>query len=92
MALYPEVQKKAQADIDQIALDRLPTLDDYELLPYIKAIIKEIARWGPVNPLGLPHRVPEDDVYENYLIPKGATVFGNIWYAIEHLPALITAA
>ena len=90
MALYPDVQKKAQADIDQIALDRLPTPDDYESLPYIKAIIKEIARWGPVSPLGLPHRVAEDDVYENYLIPKGATVFGNIWYAIEHFPAFVT--
>ena len=89
MAQYPDVQKKAQADIDQIALDRLPTPDDYESLPYIKAIIKEIARWRPVNPLGFPHRVAEDDVYENHLIPKGATVFGNIWYAIEHLPAFI---
>jgi len=88
MALYPEVQKKAQADIDQIALDRLPTLDDYESLPYIKAIIKEISRWGPATPLGVPHRVTEDDIYENYLIPKGATVFGNILYAID--PSLIT--
>jgi cytochrome P450 len=76
-------KQKAQADIDQIALGRLPTPDDYESLPYVKAIIKEIARWGPVSPLGLPHRVAEDDVYENYLIPKGATVFGNIW-AIAH--------
>jgi len=88
MAQCPDVQKKAQADIDQ--MDRLPTLDGHESLPYIKAIMKEIARWGPVNPLGLPHRVVEDDVYENHLIPKGATVFGNIWYAIEHLPAFIT--
>ena len=43
------------------------------------AIIKESARWGPTVPLGLPHRVMEDDVYENYLIPKGATVFLNVW-------------
>lgn len=28
---------------------------------------------------GIPHIVTEDDVYEGYLIPKGSTVFANIW-------------
>jgi len=46
------------------------------------AIIKESARWGPTVPLGLPHRVMEDDVYENYLIPKGATIFINTWCVV----------
>jgi hypothetical protein len=26
---------------------------------------------------GLPHAATEDDIYEGYHIPKGATVFGN---------------
>lgn len=52
MALHPEVQKRAQADVDQVAQSRLPTFDDYDSLPYIKAIIKEILRWAPVAPLG----------------------------------------
>jgi cytochrome P450 len=79
MALYPEVQKKAQADIDQLMSNRLPTHDDFDSLPYIRAIIKEVVRWGPVVPLGLPHSVLNDDVYENYFIPRGTTIFANIW-------------
>lgn len=83
MALHPEVQKKAQADIEKVAPNRLPTFDDYDSLPYVKAIIKEILRWGPVAPLGLPHRVMEDDVYEGYFIPEGTTVVSNIWYILR---------
>jgi cytochrome P450 len=79
MALYPEVQKKAQADIDQLVSNRLPTVEDFNSLSYIKALIKEVVRWGPVIPLGLPNAVLKDDVYENYFIPKGTTVHLNIW-------------
>jgi len=53
MALHPDIQKRAQADVDQVAQGRLPTLDDYESLPFIKAIIREVLRWAPVAPLGL---------------------------------------
>ena len=87
MALCPEVQRRAQADIDlEIAHDRLPTLDDFDSLPYLRAIIKETLRWGPVAPLGLPHRVMQDDFYEGYFIPKGATIVGNVWY---HCPSVL---
>ena len=51
MTVNPSVQEKAQADIDRVAPNRLPTLDDYDSLPYIRAI-KEVMRWGPVAPLG----------------------------------------
>jgi cytochrome P450 len=78
MALYPEVQKRAQEHIEQFAPNRLPTHDDYNSLPYIKSLLKELTRWAPVAPLGLPHRVIQDDVYEHYFIPKGATIIGNI--------------
>ena len=47
MALYPEVQKQAQAEIEQVTADRLPTLDNYDSLPYVIALVKEIMRWGP---------------------------------------------
>lgn len=53
MVLYPEVQKKAQAEIDGIiALNRLPTWEDRESLPYIDAICRELLRWQPITPLG----------------------------------------
>ena len=55
MALYPEVQKKAQAEIDSIVgTNRLPDFDDRPFLPYINAVIKELSRWNVVGPLGRP--------------------------------------
>jgi len=84
MSLHPDIQKKAQAEIDQVVgRHRLPNLDDRSSLPYVNAVIKEILRYAPVAPLGLRHRVIEDDVYEGYLIPKGTIVIANIW-AITH--------
>ncbi|KAG8688870.1 hypothetical protein FRC08_011226 [Ceratobasidium sp. 394] len=80
MTLFPEVQLKAQAEIDQvIGSDRLPNMQDQESLPYINAIVQEIVRWQPVTPLGMPHRSIQDDVYRGYLIPKGSTILGNVW-------------
>ena len=53
MALYPEVQKKAQAEIDAIVgPNRLPDFHDRPSLPYIDAIIKESSRWNLVLPFG----------------------------------------
>ena len=37
-------------------------------------------RWHPFSPLGLPHAVIEDDIYEGMLIPAGSTVIANIQY------------
>ncbi|KAL4079442.1 cytochrome P450 [Scleroderma citrinum] len=81
MTLFPEVQKKAQAEIDAIiGLDRLPTLSDRQSLPYIEALVKEIHRWHVVLPLvGFPHRVSEDDIHNGYYIPKGSLVIPNQW-------------
>ena len=54
MALYPEVQKKAQAEIDAvIGPNRLPGFEDRPSLPYINAIVKESSRWNLVGPLGM---------------------------------------
>ena len=53
MALYPEVQKKAQAEIDiVVGPNRLPDFGDRPSLPYINAVIKEVMRWHLVVPLG----------------------------------------
>ena len=55
MALYPEVQKKAQAEIDAVVgPNRLPDFHDRPSLPYINAVVKESSRWNLVGPLGRP--------------------------------------
>ncbi|KAF9447950.1 cytochrome P450, partial [Macrolepiota fuliginosa MF-IS2] len=39
--------------------------------------------WNPIAPLGLAHLTTEEDMYEGYYIPKGCTVFANV-YAMLH--------
>ncbi|KAK0183611.1 cytochrome P450 [Armillaria mellea] len=86
--LYPEVQAKAQAELDAV-------------LPYINAVVLEALRWNPAVPmgmrfhihesefitasfgLGVPHCSVKEDVYRGYYIPAGVTVLGNVW-AILH--------
>lgn len=54
MTLYPEVQRKAQAEIDRvIGNSRLPDYADQDELPYVDAVLKEVLRWHPVAPLGM---------------------------------------
>lgn len=51
--MYPEVQKKAQAEIDAIVgQDRLPTELDRNALTYVDKVFKEVLRWHTVVPLG----------------------------------------
>lgn len=52
MAMFPEVQKKAQAELDAVIGSRLPTFEDRPQLPYIQAIVQEAMRWQQVTPLG----------------------------------------
>lgn len=48
LAKHPEVQKKAQAEIDRVCgHDRPPTFNDLDQLPYINCIVKEGLRWRP---------------------------------------------
>ncbi|PBL03382.1 cytochrome P450 [Armillaria gallica] len=82
--LYPEVQAKAQVELDTVVgPTRLPNFDDRPQLPYIDAILLEALRWNPVVPMGVAHRSVKADIYRGYYIPAGATVVANAW-AILH--------
>lgn len=53
MVLYPDAQRQAQAEIDRVVgPNRLPTFQDYDHLPYVRALVKETMRWRGVAPLG----------------------------------------
>ncbi|KAH9480332.1 Cytochrome P450 monooxygenase 98 [Psilocybe cubensis] len=84
MVLNPEIQKKAQAELDRVlGTKRLPTLADRKSLPYIEAIYREVLRFKPPIPISVPHSVTTDDTFKGYFIPEGTTVFPNIW-AMTH--------
>ncbi|KAF5672216.1 oxidoreductase [Fusarium denticulatum] len=73
--------KKAQEEIERvIGNERLPNCSDRSSLPYVNAVVKEVLRWNPVVPMGLPHTSTVDDVFEGYFIPKDALIMPNIWY------------
>ena len=51
--MFPEALKGAHEELDRVVgPDRLPTFDDEEKLPYIRAMVKETLRWRPVAVLG----------------------------------------
>lgn len=88
MALYPEVQRKAQEEIERVLrAGRLPTMADRSRLPYINAIVKEVLRWHPVAPMAIPHMSTEDDTWGKYFIPKGSVILPNIWLVIRYTPS-----
>ncbi|KZT66837.1 cytochrome P450 [Daedalea quercina L-15889] len=88
LALYPEVQRKAQAEIDAVVgTAQLAKGSDRDSLPYVNGLVKEIHRWNPVVPLALPHMAVQDDTYKGYHIPKGAVIIANSW-AMLHDPSI----
>ncbi|KAG0693088.1 cytochrome P450 [Suillus ampliporus] len=79
MVSYPDVQRRAQAEIDSvIGRDRLPTFEDRASLPYVESVLRETFRWHPILPLVI-HAASSDDIYDGYFIPKGAAVICNTW-------------
>ncbi|KAJ5128334.1 uncharacterized protein N7443_005455 [Penicillium atrosanguineum] len=86
MAIFPNVQRRAQEEIERVVgQNKLPSIEDRVNLPYINAMVKEVLRWHPVAPMGIPHMSTADDTYEKYFIPKGSLVLANIW-AMMHDP------
>ena len=56
MVTYPEVQKKAQEELDNVVgRGRMPIFADRDSLPYIQACVRESLRWRTMDPVGDPH-------------------------------------
>ncbi|KLO07634.1 cytochrome P450 [Schizopora paradoxa] len=80
MTLHPEVQRRAQDEIDRVIGDsRLSELSDRDQLPYCAALLKEIHRCYPILPLGVAHATKEADTYSGYYIPAKTVVLPNHW-------------
>jgi len=79
MTSFPEIQKRAQEELDRVLCGRLPTHADITSLPYLSAIVKEVIRWRPIVPMGVPHFAEEDTSYNGYFIPAGSVILYNSW-------------
>jgi hypothetical protein len=56
MTLHPEIQKKAQMEMDALTNgSRLPTIADRPSLNYLNCIVKEVIRWFTPAPISETH-------------------------------------
>ncbi|KAK1070484.1 hypothetical protein LTR74_004163 [Friedmanniomyces endolithicus] len=85
MCHYPSWLPRLQEEVDRVCGDRLPLMTDMPKLPVLRAVVKETLRWRQPTPLGVPHILEEDDVYEGYFMPKGAMIHAN-HYLISREP------
>lgn len=82
MVWYPEVQKKAQAELDAVlGKGHLPDFSDEASLPYCNALVKEVFRWRPATPIAIPRETDTEDVYQGMRIPASSVIINNAWYA-----------
>ncbi|PRD21741.1 UNVERIFIED_CONTAM: Cytochrome P450 2J2 [Trichonephila clavipes] len=86
MAAYPEVQKKVQAEIDNVVgRERMPSWDEHEKLPYTEAVIMELMRWRTIIPINVLRYTLWDTTLNGYFIPKDSVVVANLW-SVHHNP------
>lgn len=56
MLLYPDVQARAQAELDSVVgRERVPTFKDYDNLPYLRAMVKEVRYIAILFLKSIPH-------------------------------------
>ncbi|EEF47738.1 cytochrome P450, putative [Ricinus communis] len=85
MVLHPDIQAKAQSEIDTVVGTSRSVCDcDLPNLPYLRAIVKETLRMHPPGPLLSWARLAIHDTHiGSYFIPAGTTAMVNMW-SITH--------
>ncbi|CAD6216714.1 unnamed protein product [Miscanthus lutarioriparius] len=88
MALHPDIQAKAQSELDAVVGTRSIADDDVVNLPYVQSIVKETLRMHAPGPLLSWARLAIHDAHVGaHLVPAGTTAMVNMW-AIAHDPAV----
>ncbi|XP_052184728.1 cytochrome P450 78A5-like [Diospyros lotus] len=89
MVLHPDIQAKAQQEIDTCVGDRRQVRDsDIPYLPFLQAIVKEALRLHPPGPLLSWARLAVHDCHVGkFFVPAGTTAMVNMW-AIAHDPSI----
>ncbi|XP_074568521.1 cytochrome P450 78A5-like [Curcuma longa] len=86
MVLHPDIQRKAQSEIDDVlGSSRRPISDsDVPRLPFLQSIVKEALRLHPPGPLLSWARLTVHDTHVGgHFVPAGTTAMVNM-YAITH--------
>ena len=86
LAKNPEVQKKAQEEIQKIVgSDSKVLLKDRQNLPYVQAMIMDLIRISDIHPIGVMHSPSEDTLIAGFQVPKGTFVIPN-FHKVHHDP------
>uniref|UniRef100_A0A1Y1M0H9 Cytochrome P450 n=1 Tax=Photinus pyralis TaxID=7054 RepID=A0A1Y1M0H9_PHOPY len=77
LILHPDIQKKAQEEIDTVLQGRPPTPEDRPHLPYVECISLESIRMFTGRSFFVPRRATKDTQFNGYFIRKNTTLIGN---------------
>ncbi|KAJ1301800.1 hypothetical protein OPQ81_009028 [Rhizoctonia solani] len=86
MAMHPEVQAKAQAELDAVIGTRLPEMGDQSSLPYVQCIVKEVFRWRMVLPLGTISQLGGVDKFSSDSLALPHACIQDDTYKGYHIP------
>ncbi len=87
MIQHPDIQTRVQEELDSVfGRSSMPNLSaTTKELPYTNAVISEMFRKTSLAHMGVPHFALDDCKAGPYNIPKGSTIFQNL-YHIHHDP------
>ena len=79
LMMNPEVQKKAQDEIDRITgRQRYLEMSDRDDAQYLNALIAEVQRCANIGPFALPHTTLSATKIRNFKIPKQTVIYPNL--------------
>jgi len=84
LALHPDVQAKARAEVDLVLKGNHPNAENIKGLLYLEQVIKEVLRFGPVAIM--PSRVATGDIQIGDVFIPNSTKVGFDAYTIHHNP------
>ncbi|KAJ7834052.1 cytochrome P450 [Mycena olivaceomarginata] len=79
MVKNPIRQARAQAEMD-IVIGKPPVLQCHSFFRNNTDI--NMARWAASTPIGVPHRLSEDDHYNGFYLPAGSMIMANQWLVL----------
>ena len=83
---FQTMQTQIRQEInDVIGKERQPCQSDREKMPYTYACMLEALRYQSHLSISATHTASEDVIFEDYLIPKGASVRFNLSSRVQHM-------
>ncbi len=79
LACNPDVQRKLQAEVDEVLGGRVPGLDDIKALPYTEQVLNESMRIYPPAWSLMVRQVVEDVQLGETTLPKGSVLLIPMW-------------